>query len=531
MRELAEAARGLPLVVVGDGPLRSLFPQAVGFVPPSELGRYYERAAVVVVPSRREGYGMVAREAMAYGRPVVATAVGGLRDAVEDGVTGLLVPPRRPGALREAMRAPPRRRRAPRRGSAAAARAYAQANLALGAGRASARRRVRERGLTARGTNADDAQTVLSGAARLRSAPSMARAQQMRVLVTGGAGFVGGERLRLARARASGVGGRRLRQPPPRGSELNVPRLREAGVRFVHGDVRERDDLLGLGAVRRADRGVRRAVGARGPVGRRRLPRPDEPPRRVQLPRAVPARRRAPRLPLDEPRVSRGGASSARLSRRPTTRFELDDEQPFPGVVAARHRRDFPLDGARTLYGATKLAAELLIAEYATRSRCARRSTGAASSPARGRWARSTRACSPTGCSRTGFGRPLAYLGFGGSGKQVRDVLHVDDLVDLLVEQLAEPERWRGAVFNVGGGATARSRCASSRSSAARSPGSDRRVAADPSGRPGDVPIYVSDCSASSPIPNGGRVDSPPPSSRTSRRGRRQESELRAALD
>ena len=103
VRELAAAAAGLPLVVVGDGPLRTLLPQTVGFVPPGELGPYYERASIVVVPSRREGYGVAAREAMAHGRPVVASAVGGLVDAVEDGVTGLLVPPRDPPALREAL--------------------------------------------------------------------------------------------------------------------------------------------------------------------------------------------------------------------------------------------------------------------------------------------------------------------------------------------------------------------------------------------------------------------------------------------
>lgn len=103
VRDLAEAARGLPLVVVGDGPLRDLLPQTVGFVPHDELGPYYERAAIVVVPSRREGYGVVAREAMAYGRAVVATIVGGLPDAIEDGVTGVLVPRGDPAALRGAL--------------------------------------------------------------------------------------------------------------------------------------------------------------------------------------------------------------------------------------------------------------------------------------------------------------------------------------------------------------------------------------------------------------------------------------------
>ena len=103
IEDFLEATDGALRVVVGDGPLRERVPQAVGFAAPSELGAYYDRAAVVVCPSRREGYGVVAREAMAHGRPVVATAVGGLTDAVEDGVTGLVVPPRDPAALRDAI--------------------------------------------------------------------------------------------------------------------------------------------------------------------------------------------------------------------------------------------------------------------------------------------------------------------------------------------------------------------------------------------------------------------------------------------
>ncbi len=101
--DFVEATDGLARVVVGDGPLRDRVPDATGFVAPAELGAYYDRAAVVCVPSRREGYGVVAREAMAYGRAVVATRVGGLADAVEDGVTGLLVPAADPAALRAAI--------------------------------------------------------------------------------------------------------------------------------------------------------------------------------------------------------------------------------------------------------------------------------------------------------------------------------------------------------------------------------------------------------------------------------------------
>jgi glycosyltransferase involved in cell wall biosynthesis len=108
-------------------------PEAVGFVPPADLGRYYEAAAVVCVPSRREGSGMTAREALAHGRRVVATRVGGLADLEEDGVT--LVTPGDVGALRAAVEAelaapsaaPAPERFAPERVGEALLRVYEQA--------------------------------------------------------------------------------------------------------------------------------------------------------------------------------------------------------------------------------------------------------------------------------------------------------------------------------------------------------------------------------------------------------------------
>ncbi|MGE5275155.1 MAG: glycosyltransferase family 4 protein [Verrucomicrobiota bacterium] len=103
IEELASACSEMNLVVAGDGPLRSLLPEALGFLSPAELDKRYRRAAVVVCPSRSEGFGVVCAEAMAHGRPVVATAVGGLKELVRHGSTGLLVEPGNPGALRLAV--------------------------------------------------------------------------------------------------------------------------------------------------------------------------------------------------------------------------------------------------------------------------------------------------------------------------------------------------------------------------------------------------------------------------------------------
>lgn len=91
IEELTAACAGMNLVVAGDGPLRSLVPGALGFLSPDQLAERYRRAAIVVCPSHSEGFGVVCAEAMAHGKPVVATAVGGLRELVDHTRTGLLV--------------------------------------------------------------------------------------------------------------------------------------------------------------------------------------------------------------------------------------------------------------------------------------------------------------------------------------------------------------------------------------------------------------------------------------------------------
>ncbi|MGH3111068.1 MAG: glycosyltransferase family 4 protein [Gaiellaceae bacterium] len=103
IEDLLAAADGLELVIVGDGPLREYVPGALGFVRREELSRRYEAAAVVACPSLREGFGLACAEAMAHARPVVATAVGNLRDLVVHEETGLLVPPHDPPVLRAAL--------------------------------------------------------------------------------------------------------------------------------------------------------------------------------------------------------------------------------------------------------------------------------------------------------------------------------------------------------------------------------------------------------------------------------------------
>lgn len=315
----------------------------------------------------------------------------------------------------------------------------------------------------------------------------------MRVLITGGAGFVGANLATSLATRNPSWEVLALDNLMRRGSELNLPRLAKAGVEFVHGDVREPSDLAGAGdfdvlvecsaepsvLAGIADAAYSVQTNLVGAFNCLELARLQE----------------AFLIFLSTSRVYPVGTQLSLAVEESETRFELAAEQPVPGAGPAGISEDFPLHGSRTIYGATKLAAELLIEEYgsafglrAVVNRC-----GVIAGP----WqmGKVDQGVFSWWLLSHHFSRPLTYIGYGGSGKQVRDLLHIEDLVDLIDEQIREPARWAGVVANVGGGRSCSLSLLETTAICRELTGKEVPIAPQAQTRPGDVPVYLSDCS------------------------------------
>ena len=316
-----------------------------------------------------------------------------------------------------------------------------------------------------------------------------------RILVTGGAGFVGGNLAVALAERVPGADVVAFDNLSRRGSELNLPRLRAAGVTFVHGDVRSLDDLLALDPV---DALVECSAEPSVLAGTEGSPDYLVRTNLVGAYHCLELARRdgAQVVFLSTSRVYPVRHLLGVRLEETATRFEVAAEQDLPGVSPAGIAEAFPLDGARTLYGATKLAAELLIAEYADvyGLRTVVDRFGVVAGP----WqmGKVDQGVFTFWMLAHVLGRPLRYLGFGGTGKQVRDLLHVDDLVDLVVEQLAEPDRWAGATVNAGGGREVSLSLRETTELCAEITGRRVPVVEDGTERPGDIPLYLSDTTA-----------------------------------
>ncbi len=274
----------------------------------------------------------------------------------------------------------------------------------------------------------------------------------MKCLVTGGAGFVGSTLALLLKRDLDGIDVVALDNLRRRGSELAIDRLREGGVHFVHGDVRSADDLAVAGRFDlliecSAEPSVHAGYdGETAYVLDTNL---------MGAARCLEAARRhsATVIFLSTSRVYSMPALRALPLERRGTRLALDASATGPGWSARGINEGFSTAGPRSLYGTTKLAAELLVEEFHAMyglptivNRC-----GLIAGP----WqmGKADQGLIAFWAARHEYGGPLSFTGFGGDGLQVRDVLHVLDLYDLIRGQMTHLARLSGGVFNVGGGA------------------------------------------------------------------------------
>ena len=316
-----------------------------------------------------------------------------------------------------------------------------------------------------------------------------------RIVITGGAGFVGSN-LALAFKRdglaQAVVAFDNLKR---RGSELSLERLRRGGVEFVHGDVRSINDLESLGP---ADVLIEASAEPSVHAGY------DGDPNYLVQTNLLGAincleiarRHRSKFVFLSTSRVYPIAALRALPMEQTESRFVLRPDGQAAGASAAGISEAFTLDGRRSLYGTTKLAAELLAQEYSAMygipaiiNRC-----GVIAGP----WqmGKVDQGFVVLWLARHMFGGALSYNGFGGDGLQVRDILHIDDLYDLLVRQLDTIDRHTDRVYNVGGGLD---RSVSLRELTLMSQQLSKRTLQ--LGRvvetaAADIPLYISDCTA-----------------------------------
>jgi CDP-paratose 2-epimerase len=328
----------------------------------------------------------------------------------------------------------------------------------------------------------------------------------MKILVAGGCGFVGAAVCRRLLATREGLAITVLDSLRRPGSETNVSPLSALGVRVIRGDVRVESDVAAATGSRFdwvIDAAAEPSVVAGTPAGAG-----------VSTAQLVDhnlvgtchlleaaARWNAGVILLSTSRVYSIPALAAvplRVEVSPRGEaFAVDESRPLPpGLSAAGIFEQFSTAAPVSLYGGTKLAGEVMAAEYAHRygtplfiNRC-----GVLAGA--GQFGHATQGIFSWWIRSWAAQRPLAYIGFGGLGRQVRDCLHPDDLANLLAVQMAAGPT-APVVCNVSGGKPSAMSLTQLSAWCAERFG-PRRVGSVAEDRPYDVPWAVLDHSLAS---------------------------------
>lgn len=316
------------------------------------------------------------------------------------------------------------------------------------------------------------------------------------ILITGGAGFVGSNLAMKLKENYPIAEIFALDNLKRRGVELNIPRLRDKAIKFIHGDIRSKEDLnfeesgaIDLIIECSAEPSVLAGVNGSpeylintnlaGAINCFELAR----------------KNKADVVFLSTSRVYPMEEINGLNYKENETHFELLEEQKILGVSAKGISEDFPLGKTRSMYGATKLAAEFILREYmqayqikAIINRC-----GVITGP--WQFGKIDQGVIVLWIARHIFSKPLSYIGYGGKGKQVRDFLHIDDLFDVIKIQLDDFDKFNGEIFNIGGGLANSLSLLEMTNLCQKMTGNKIEISSAAENRPNDVKLYISDCS------------------------------------
>ncbi len=311
------------------------------------------------------------------------------------------------------------------------------------------------------------------------------------ILITGGAGFVGSSLALQLKGFFPGTRVVCMDNLYRRGSELNVARLQAAGVEFVKGDIRNANNFPAGPFEFMIECSAEPSVLA----GYDGSPDYLVETNLMGTYRCLEQARRwsSKTIFLSTSRIYPISVLEKHPWTEGPTRFDWDD---VPGAAISSRgvTESCPLTAARSLYGWTKFASESLIEEY--RSGFGLRAVTNRCSVIAGPWqmGKVDQGVVALWVLRHYFGKPLKYIGYGGSGKQVRDLLHIADLCDLVIEQIKYFDRWDGWLGNVGGGRDTSVSLLELTAHCQKIIGRVVAVTSEVENRPADIRIFLADC-------------------------------------
>ena len=271
------------------------------------------------------------------------------------------------------------------------------------------------------------------------------------ILIAGGAGFVGSNlclQLKKKYPDYTIVAFDNLKR---RGSELSLADFKKNDIQFIHGDIRNMEDILAVGKFHvlieaSAEPSVTAGL--------------DSDPTYVinnNLYGSINClnaclKYNAKLIFLSTSRVYPISSIEQANYIENHTRFSFDTFQTTEGISGKGISEKLSLSGARSFYGTTKLASELFIQEYAAFYGLKASITrfGVIAGPRQ--MGKTDQGVVTLWMAKHFWKQSLKYIGYGGIGKQVRDILHIDDLVALIDLQIHNIEKFENKVYNAGGG-------------------------------------------------------------------------------